>query len=241
MTPSIQTFAKERPYPGRCIVIGKKDEKYSAYYIVTGRNIASKAKRYVWNNHTNSVQVEPTDKDIMATGDLSLLDYTAVKKFRNGIVIGNGQQIDRFTVLSGITAEEVLSSALEKESYEPDKYSTPRITGCFYKINNNISAALHTIREDSAGKNTHKVFPILLEQNIYFIICTYSGENIRPTPSFTTPPIEIFLQSETLETSVEEIFSAWAPTEDQEDLRVSVVGIEIDENLNVAHFIRNLF
>ncbi len=91
-------YTTQYPYPGRIVGIGKTSAgSVFGVYIVTARNVASRAKRYVFDEVTKTVHVQATDMEVMSQGNLELLDYTAVKLFEHGCVIGNGRQTDLFT------------------------------------------------------------------------------------------------------------------------------------------------
>ncbi|PIR03590.1 MAG: hypothetical protein COV59_05370 [Candidatus Magasanikbacteria bacterium CG11_big_fil_rev_8_21_14_0_20_39_34] len=242
MNEKLGNVSKKMEYPGRFIMLGKMGGKYWTVYGVTARSESSKAKRYIWDEKKNQVCVEPTDKAIMSEGDLSLLDYIAVKVFENGLIVGNGQQVNRQEKIEGESALSYLEQALSLETYEPDKYCTPRITGCFLKSEGIWTAALHSITSDPNGETLHNGYPIPLEENIFYFLSTYAGPNVRPTPSFCEKPLHIDIKDGTLQEIVFDIFNTWSPKENQEDLRVSVVGFSFCENTeNRDYFIKNMF
>lgn len=228
MTRTLSEIAKQKPYPGRFLVLGRVADRCIAVYGVTARSVASRAKRYILSLDRKTIHVEPTDRKVMAQGDLTLLDYTAVHFFKNGIVIGNGRQTDCIEQLNFENAKEQLIRDLRNEQYEADKYCTPRITGCFLNNDGKISAALHIIRSNSSGDSVRDCYELdLLQKNAYFI-STYEGPNIRPTPSFVGSPIQVHIVGENIEQIAKNIYYAFAPQADAEDVRVSVVAIELE-------------
>ncbi len=222
-------IARQKPYPGRFLILGRVAGKYVAVYGVTARSEASRAKKYILSEDQKTIHVEPTDQEVMAQGDLTLLDYTAVHFFQEGIVIGNGRQTDCIQQLNLESAKEQLIQDLQNEKYEADKYSTPRITGCFLNRDGKWSAALHIIRSNSVGDSVKDCYELDFSQNKAYFISTYEGPNIRPTPSFVGSPIQVHLSGENIELVAKDIYNVFAPKAGEEDLRVSVVAVELGE------------
>lgn len=229
---NIKELLQDLSYPGRFLIIGQMKEEYVALYGVTGRNISSKAKRYVKSADKTYITVEATDLSIMSQGNLDLLQYNPVYFFDNGLVIGNGRQTDRIQNLGSASAAEQLQISLQAESYEDDKYKTPRITGCILKNESEITAALHIIRADENGDPKRDIFPLSFEPQKGQFISTYNGPNIRPTPSFVGSPRSIDIEASDLSSLVQEVYDALSPEQNEEDLRVAVVGIAFDKNLD---------
>ena len=214
-----------KPYPGRFIIIGKNKEHAISVYGVTARSSASRAKRYVFDEIKNTIAVQATDEAVMAEGNLDLLDYTAVRFYKNGILVGNGRQTDLFHTLNSSTASEELKTTLISETYEPDKYLTPRITGCILFDGASSSVALSIIRSGEQGEVRRDYFSVPLNDGQGKFISTYAGPNIRPTPSFAGEPLDIDLFSDNPHELAESLYSACAPQAGAEDVRVSVVVV----------------
>ncbi len=228
---NIKELLQDLFYPGRFLIIGQIKEEYVALYGVTGRNISSKAKRYVESADKTYITVEATDLSIMSQGNLDLLQYNPVYFFDNGMVIGNGRQTDKVQKLDGTSAADELKTSLQAESYEDDKYQTPRITGCIMKNESGVTGALNIIRSDENGDPQRDIFSLSFEPQQAQFISTYNGPNIRPTPSFVGSPRSIDIQASDLLSLVQEVYDALSPQENEEDLRVAVVGIAFDKNL----------
>lgn len=222
---------KTKEYPGRFLIVGKIQNSIIAVYGVTARSAASKAKRYVFNQTENFVTVEASDPQVMAQGDLSLLQYNPVYFFENGIVIGNGRQTDEIKNLDRNTASQILFESLKDETFEQDKYNTPRITGCIVKCDGDIRAALHIIRADEDNNVLRDLFEVPLENGKAKFISTYEGPNIRPTPSFKGGAIDVEVSVDSLENLVNEIYEALSPKPEKEDVRVSIIGVSLSEDL----------
>lgn len=235
----IKELASKMEYPGRFIIMGNNKENLFAVYGVTARSASSKAKRYVLSKDKKSICVEATDINVMNKGNLSLLDYTAVRFFHNGLIIGNGRQTIAVENLN-IRAFEQITESLEHETYELDKYSTPRITGCIANINNAWSQAVHIIRNDGMGKSIRECFGLPIQSEQALFISTYAGPNIRPTPSFLGKPISIEALKESPKQIAEYVYNAFGPLMSKEDLRVSVVAVSINKDIGeTAYYIIN--
>lgn len=239
---NIHTLLQSMEYPGRFIILASLQEKFIAIYGVTARNISSKAKRYVYHPEKNFVTVEATDPEIMAQGDLDLLQYNPVYFFEHGIVIGNGRQTDAIEYLYAPNASSQLAKDLENQSFEADKYSTPRITGCFLKNKEEISAAFHIIRANEHGEAVRDVYPITVEPGKGKFISTYNGPNTRPTPSFMGEPVLVDLEVDSLEDCIQILYDALSPQPGKDDLRVSIVGVLLSSDLQTksVHIINSV-
>lgn len=230
MVLSLAQLLNERPYPGRFLILGVQSDKKIAIYGVTARSPASRAKRYVLSSDAKKISVESTDPSIMAQGNLKLLDYTALYIHANGLVIGNGRQTTVVKSLIASTASEQLTHDLRDETFEPDAYSTPRITGCWL-TSQSATGALHIIRNDGQDNSTRDCYTIDSSVEGFQFISTYAGPNIRPTPSFTGGPIEVSLEGDSIKDLVAYVYQGTAPqSAGQEDLRVSIVGVSIEGN-----------
>ena len=216
-------------YPGRFLIIGQTDQSYYALYGVTARSESSRAKIYVFDRATNTITVKPTDPEVMAHGNLDLLSYNAVHIFKNGVVLGNGKQTD--LVKFSNNAVESLATGLNTQTFEPDKYNTQRITAMLSNNEGKVSAALYLIKANAINETRHEAYDLDLKPNQAYFVSTYSGENIKPTPSFNHDPILIQIDFKTVEEAAQQVYNYFAPTEGEKDLRVSVIAIEADLKL----------
>ncbi len=228
MIPTLTDIAKQMPYPGRFLILGNQAGHIVAVYGVTARSTAKPAKEYVFSEDKKSIHVEPVDRSTWHHENIELLDYTAVRFFDQGLVIGNGRQVDRTTELNKASAIEQLRHDLHSESYEPDKYSTPRITGCILKRDDTLTAALSILRNDGSGATIRNFFPIDLTVDNTQFISTYAGQNVRPTPSFVGDPIDFTLPAGDAKQIAEYIYQSFAPEVGLDDLRISITAIRLD-------------
>lgn len=231
----MQTFSeliRNFEYPGRFLILGESPNKLFTIYGVTARSKSSRAKEYRYFPEESKISVVPTNLEIMSQGDLNLLSYDAVLFYDNGIVIGNGRQTQRVK-LDQPTAAQCLQTSLDQELYEPDKYLTPRITGCLL-TNPRPTSALHIIRSTQTKTPQRGSYEIQLKPGQAEFICTYKGPNQKPTPSYQGQPIAFSINFENAEDAAHQIYEALAPHShsNQPDLRVSVIAVAADKNLN---------
>ncbi len=229
---NVVELLQTKAYPGRFLLLGKINSGVVALYGVTARSAASRAKRYIFVPEKNLVTVVATDANVMAQGDLDLLQYNSVYFFENGIVIGNGRQTDKIKNLDAENASQILVQSLQDQSFEPDKYNTPRITGCVVNMDGKISAALHIIRADEYNNPIRDVYDVPLVDGTGKFISTYHGPNIRPTPSFVGSAVDVKMETDSLENFVQTVYAALAPKSGEEDVRVSIVGLELTQDLS---------
>lgn len=213
-------------YPGRFLIIARSETKYYLIYGVTARSASSRAKRYIFDKNTHTILVEPTDLEIMSQGDLDLLSYNAAHIYNNAIIMGNGRQTDLIKIVGN--SVNSLTTSLQSESMEPDKYNTPRITGALINTDNQTSAGLHIIRENQDEQISHEAYDLVLQPGQGYFLSTYAGPNTKPTPSFLESPILINIDFENVQAAAQKTYDYFAPKQNEPDLRVSVVAIETD-------------
>lgn len=233
---NIQEIGKKMVYPGRFLILGNNEEFLFHYYGVTARSESSRAKRYIHQPETGTVIVIPTNAEVMAQGDLSLLDYTAAYLSRDRIILGNGRQTDQVHKGSKTkSAQELLQTSLAEEEYEDDKYRTPRITGCSLRNESEWTQAMHIIRSNEQGRSIRYSYELNMHAPTALFISTYAGPNIRPTPSFMNEPYEITLPSGSIEGMAQEAYGAFAPQDSPEDLRVSLTLVLTTKITGMSH------
>lgn len=113
-------------YVGRGIVIGKSEDgkKACAAYFIMGRSANSRNRVFVLRD--GALFTEPYDASRVE--DPSLIIYAAVRRYRNHLIVTNGDQTD--TVYEGLAAGKSFSEALRTRCFEPDAPNlTPRISG----------------------------------------------------------------------------------------------------------------
>ena len=114
------------PYVGRGIIIGKtKDgKKACAAYFIMGRSANSRNR--VFTEKGGEIFTEPFDASKVE--DPSLIIYAAVRKYKDSLIVTNGDQTD--TIYDGLKDGKCFTCALKSREFEPDAPNfTPRISG----------------------------------------------------------------------------------------------------------------
>jgi len=214
-------------YPGRYMIFGKYHGEFFAAYGVTARSAASRAKKYVYDEARKIAYVEPTDPDIMAQGDVTLLDYTAAKIFNNGLLLSNGRQSDAFDSLETDQLNSYIHDGFKQFEYEHDAYATPRISLFVKKEQDSIEAACaHIYRgeNEESMRVIHHIDLNDIKENSFYFLPTYNGPNVRPTPAFTENPLLITIGEDELQENLEQFLDhLFAPHDEVDDLRVSTI------------------
>ena len=123
---TIRERTEGNSYVGRGIVIGKSEDgkKACAAYFIMGRSANSRNRVFVLRD--GALFTEPYDASRVE--DPSLIIYAAVRRYRNHLIVTNGDQTD--TVYEGLAAGRSFSEALRTRCFEPDAPNlTPRISG----------------------------------------------------------------------------------------------------------------
>ncbi len=230
-------YTTQYPYPGRIVGIGKTSAgSVFGVYIVTARNVASRAKRYVFDEVTKTVHVQATDMEVMSQGNLELLDYTAVKLFEHGCVIGNGRQTDLFTD----TSVQLLEQYLPQQSPEPDAYNTARITACIAQKNSDEYVGAISIARMVNSEVDRSVYPVPFTSGSVSFLQTYAGENVRPTPTYEGAPIIWGVSGESAQEVAQYFYDQCAPNVGEVDLRVSVICVLYTNHIPSIHCINEV-
>lgn len=207
-------YLKTLQYPGRFIVIGKSGGALFGVYSAMGRSAASLARIYKVDEKGDIVAVA-SDGTVSNEGDPELLEYRSLKWFDDGFVIANGRQIEL------VKNPGFLQNELMTAEPEPDKYLTPRITG----IVSGTEAALCIARSVN-GVVERKLWPLGMADGKGYFISTYTGADVRPTPSFAGDPVEVEFNFDSPDTLAHAVFDALAPAPPQDDYRVGVFGVK---------------
>ena len=213
-------------YPGRFIVIGQDGVSSVAIYGATGRSPSSLARRFV--RRDSEIYMTAIDATVAREGNAELLEYPAVKVFKNGVVVANGRQIENITELQSRDAKKQLNYALSEEAYEPDEYLTPRITGCIVEISEiggvRVDGGLHIARSAHNGIDRSS-WTVPFESGAGLFISTYGGDDVKPTPSFSGDPRPVGLSFGSAQKAAESVFASFAPPGGETDYRVGVIAI----------------
>jgi len=145
-----------------------EDGRPGALYSVSGRSLPSRQREAVYYPEEKRVAIEPLDK--LEKAD-PLRHYNAMRFQDDLLVVSNGLHTED---IFNLPDRESLRTILNKWGPEPDKYSTPRITG----VINNSLFSLGII----APKTQAEVAELELDIGMAYGISTYSGKGIEPEP-----------------------------------------------------------
>jgi IMP cyclohydrolase len=222
-------------YPGRLIVMGAATGgKAAVVYAITGRSPSSQARKLV--NRDGGVWVQPTDEDVLKTGNVDLLVYPALLFDHAGVAVSNGKQTTGIQdgLPSGAGPIAVLAVALAAWDYEPDApIFTPRISGCLAQG----KAGLSVVRRGPSGETLRSYFDVPLREGEGRLVSTYQGPNSEPLPAFEGEPCRVGLAGASARETAEAIYRDLAPAATAKDFRVAVVCLSVSlsnpENVEV--------
>jgi IMP cyclohydrolase len=211
-------------YPGRLIVIGAPRDggKAAILYAITGRSPSSQARTLV--HRDGGIWVQPTDEEILKTGNVDLLVYPALLFAAAGLAVSNGKQTAdvRAGLAAGADPVAVLSRALGPWDFEPDApIYTPRISGCLV----GGRAALCVVRRGPAAETLRNYFEVALRPGEGRLVSTYGGPNADPLPVFDGEPRRLAWVGATAAESAEAAYGELAPAPGCKDFRVAVACV----------------
>jgi IMP cyclohydrolase len=211
-------------YPGRLIVMGAPPGggKVAIIYAITGRSPSSQARMLVLRD--GGIWVQPTDENVLKTGNIDLLVYPAVLFGQRGIAVSNGKQTKdiRDALRAGATPTAVLSQALAAWDYEPDApIFTPRISGCLI----DGASGLSVVRRGRSGETLRNYFEVPPGEGEGRLVSTYEGPNREPLSSFVGEPRRIELAGETARATAETVYRELGPVVPGKDFRVAVACV----------------
>ncbi|MGN0782989.1 MAG: IMP cyclohydrolase [Christensenellales bacterium] len=173
-------------YVGRGIIIGKTPDAkraVSAYFIM-GRSENSRNRVFTVKN--GEVFTEPFDASKVK--DPSLIIYAAIRKFRNSLIVTNGDQTD--TVYDGLKSGLSFSTALSSREFEPDAPNlTPRISGILNFKDNDFSYEMSILKSsDAIGSSCNRyTYSYSALKGLGHFIHTYVCDG-TPIPTFQGEP-----------------------------------------------------
>lgn len=221
MPTSIDGLLAGLEYPGRLLAAGLDPAgRGVVVYMVTGRSASSQARKLVGSGP--NIQVQPTDEEMLRTGDPDLLIYRALAIRRAGVAVSNGKQTDPIAEAIGQGAKpvDVLKKALAVWDYEPDQpIFTPRISACLTAE----GLAMSVLRRATDGSTQRDYYQPRLGPGRAFFISTYAGPNRSPLPLFEGGPIEVGLPKSEPQALAELVYGALRPALPDRDLRVAAV------------------
>jgi IMP cyclohydrolase len=213
---------KKMEYPGRVIVLGRdpSDRFDVVVYAVTGRSPSSQARRL--ERRGNAIVTQPTDPEVLKTGNPDLLVYPAIL-WGSRISVSNGKQTEDIARNASGPLVASLETALAGWSYEPDApIFTPRISGL---IDPNGRAALSSIMRAPDGSSRRHYYEWSPRPGTAEMSSTYSGPNQNPLPVFSGDPLPLELAEPTAEATAAGFYEALGPVGRAGDFRVAVACV----------------
>lgn len=230
-TVGTKDFFSDKPYPGRFLIVGRDVGRAVVIYGATGRSPSSLARRFV--EQGDGIYMAATDATVAIAGNPDLLEYPALKFFDNGILAANGNHIELIESLNfpngvleelGGTPESSGKGILSEVTYEPDEYKTPRITGCILETDGGLDALLHIVRSAKSLDPHRDYWRVSLKDGSGSYISTYTGEDVRPTPSFSSDPLPVSLHYGSAGNAAQGVYDALEPQAGKSDYRVGVIA-----------------
>ena len=188
----INDVLKKYEYPGRGIVVGINNDNTEFFlaYFLTGRSFNSKNRILKLDSNKN-LKTKPFNKEKLENENLTI--YTAMTKFKDVVIISNGNHTD--TILKGLKNEKSFEQSLKETKFEPDApIFTPRISAVLH-INNKIKKYSFSIIKtgDKEAKSTNRLFFEFenTQKGHGHLIHTYKQKNNVITNSFYGEPTNV--------------------------------------------------
>ena len=211
---------KEMKYSGRVIVLGRTlEDDLFVGYTLTGRKPSSQARKLVYDESSNVIRTEVTDKQELERGRAALLIYPAmafVPKYKM-LIASNGAQtkvlysgaetwpgrmpdnLVRCLRESYFEYDEKDGEWIDITTFEPDApHYTPRISAA---MNDHIGS-FAIIKKDELGKKRFEISNFALQMGEAKILTTYEGGNEEPLK-----PVENIREASVYSKNAEDI--AW--------------------------------
>lgn len=182
----IAELIRSNNYVGRGIVIGKSEDGKNAVtaYFIMGRSANSRNR--VFAEKDGVLYTEPFDASKVQ--DPSLIIYPAQKKYKNKLIVTNGDQTD--TIFDGLQNGKSFKESLESRAFEPDAPNfTPRISGLLTFENKDFSYEISILKSaDEKGSACNRyTFSYPAVTGLGHFIHTYVCDG-NPLPTFQGEP-----------------------------------------------------
>lgn len=195
----------DNTYPGRGIIIGKSADGKKAVtaYFIMGRSANSRNRIFTEKN--GDVFTEPFDASKVE--DPSLIIYAAIRKYRNNLIVTNGDQTD--TVYNGLAGGKTFAKALESRKFEPDAPNfTPRISGLLTFEDGGFSYQMSILKSiDGEGSDCARyTYSYPAKSGLGHFIHTYVCDG-NPIPTFQGEPERVAVDSD-IDVFTEKVWNA---------------------------------
>ena len=200
----LMDYLRQRPYPGRGIVLGRSADGKSAVivYFIMGRSENSRNR--IFEATEDGIRTRAFDESKMT--DPSLIIYHPVRRAGRGIVVTNGDQTD--TVRDYLLQGRTFAEALRTRCFEPDPPNyTPRISGLL-SPDGSFKLSILKFSDGDPACNLRYFYeydaPLAGEGRL---IHTYQ-ENADPLPSFEGEPRRVALTAPDAETLARQVWES---------------------------------
>ena len=179
------TYLKERPYPGRGILLGATPGgKAVCAYFIMGRSENSRNR--VFEKTDDGIRTRAWDESKMT--DPSLIIYHPVRRMADGtLIVTNGDQTD--TVRDFLAQDKGWLEALCSRTFEPDEPNwTPRVSGLIKPCGSHL---LSILKAQGGNPDCCERFFYTYDAatpGVGHFISTYK-HNGNPIPSFEGEPL----------------------------------------------------
>lgn len=188
---TIEELVKGNSYVGRGIIVGKTcdGKKACSAYFIMGRSANSRNR--VFTEKNDEVFTEPFDASKVE--DPSLIIYAAIRRYKNNLIVTNGDQTD--TVYEGLKAQKTFSGALASRAFEPDAPNlTPRISAMLTFDKHDFSYRMSILKSiDAKGSDCVRYeFSYPSYPGLGHFIHTYVCDG-NPIPTFQGEPERVII------------------------------------------------
>lgn len=182
---NIYEYLANNEYPGRGIIVGRKDGKRLIAYFIMGRSANSRNRVFAKKDEILFTKAYDESK----VKDPSLIIYNAVRPFNEKTIVTNGDQTD--TIYEYLVKGYTFADALDSREYEPDAPNyTPRISALIDDDEYDIAILK---REE---EKCHRIYyHFNAKDDIAHFISTYD-HNGDPLPSFSSNPIRLKIEED---------------------------------------------
>lgn len=187
----LNSILKRNSYPGRGIITGLSEDgtKALAAYFIMGRSENSRNR--IFSKTEDGIRTEAFIPEKLS--DPSLIIYHPVRRYKNKIVITNGDQTD--TIRDGLEKGISFEESLMSRKFEPDEPNfTPRISALL-DFDGNFSMKMSILKSDEGDPSSVLRYTFDYEKperGSGRFIHTYMSDG-NPLPSFSGEPEKVKL------------------------------------------------
>ncbi len=190
----IGALIRDNTYVGRGIIAGKSEDGKSAViaYFIMGRSENSRNRVFIEKG--DEVTIYPFDESKVE--DPSLIIYSPIRKYRNKLIVTNGNQTD--TIYDYVKEGKSFEDALKTRSFEPDFPNfTPRISAMLKFKEGDFTYKMSILKSaDAEGTACNRYtfsYPAL--KGLGHFIHTYNHDG-NPIPTFTGEPERVAIPND---------------------------------------------